>query len=299
MANATGMTSGHIISIGGTATTGEEVRSVTNVSGGTLTLNAPLYQISRVFVSVGTVFWWSSYTSINHNFSLLNAGLGGGGWTASQPPTYSYEDYTGVPATYGARVYGYACFSEVTITSEATALVMWEGKMTALASQIAGSTPTTSLTTVAPQAAWRSTVNLAGSGTLDISEWKLTLQRKIAPKFDNNGQQDPFAIARGYFTAGLGLNQDPAQDELFFIDYLSNTQPTCQLVATNGLAGTLAASITINAQQLGFDTGEINDGKDVFAFDLNAKLIANTTNIGPSGGFSPVSITLANQVINY
>ena len=33
VASATGMTWGHIISIGGTATTGEEVRSVTNVSG--------------------------------------------------------------------------------------------------------------------------------------------------------------------------------------------------------------------------------------------------------------------------
>ena len=299
VASATGMTSGHIISIGGTATTGEEVRSVTNVSGGTLTLNAPLYQSHGSLSAAGTVFWYTSYTAIQHNFSLLNAGLGGGGWTASQPPTYTYEDFTGVPATYGARNYGYACYSEVSITSEATALVNWEGKMTALASQIATSTPTTSLTTVAPQAAWRSTVSLAGSGTLNISEWKATFQRKIAPKFDNNGQQDPFAIARGYFTAMLGLNQDPAQDELFFIDYLSNAQPTCQLVATNGLAGTLAASITINAQQLGFDTGEINDGKDVFGYDLNAKLIANTVNIGPSGGFSPVSVSLVNQVISY
>ena len=165
--NATGMTSGHIISVGGTGSTAEEVRSVTNVTGtspGTLTLNAALYQSHGSLSAAGTVFWYSSYTAIQHNFSLLNAGLGGGGWTASQPPTYTYEDFTGVPATYGARNYGYACFSEVSITSEATALVIWEGKMTALASQIATSTPTTSLTTVAPQAAWRSTVNLAGGG---------------------------------------------------------------------------------------------------------------------------------------
>jgi hypothetical protein len=301
VSNATGFSSGKLVSIGGTGTTAEEVRQITNVTGtspGTLTLNSALYQAHGTG-GPGTVFFWSSYTSINHSFSLLNSGLGAGGWTASQPPTYTYEDFSGVPLTYGARNYAYSCFSEVTITSEATALLMWEGKMTALASQIATVTPTTSLTTVAPQAAWRSTVNFAGGGSLNISEWKATLQRKIAPKFTNSGQQDPFAIARGYFTAMLGFNADPASDESEFLYYLNNTQPTCQLVATNGLAGTAAASITINAQQVGFDTGELNDAKDVFGFDLSSKLVANTTNIGPSGGFSPVSITLANQVINY
>ena len=137
------------------------------------------------------MFWYTSYTAIQHNFSLLNAGLGGGGWTASQPPTYTYEDYTGVPATYGARNYGYACFSEVSITSEATALVNWEGKMTALASQIATSTPTTSLTTVAPQAAWRSTVSLAGAGTLNISEWKRHSSAKSPRSSTTTGSKIP------------------------------------------------------------------------------------------------------------
>ena len=61
-----------------------------------------------------------------------------------------------MPASSGARSYAYSCFSEVTITSEATGLLMWDGKMTALASAIAAVTPTTSLTAVAPQAAWNS-----------------------------------------------------------------------------------------------------------------------------------------------
>ena len=300
--SATSITTNEIISIGGTASTACEIRKVTNVTGtspGTLTLNAALYQAHTAAAASGTVVAWSSYSSINHNFSLLNAGLGGGGWTASQPPTYTYEDYTGVTPTSGARNYAYSCFSEVTITSEATALLMWEGKLTAIASQPAVSTPTTALTTVIPQAAWRATVSFAGAGTLNIAEWKLSLMRKLAPKFTNSNQQDPFAIARGYFTAGLSFNVDPASDESEWQYYLQNTQPVCQLVATNGLVGTLGATLTVNANQTGFDTGEIVDSKEVFGYDLTAKLIANTTNTGPSGGFSPVSVTLANQVINY
>jgi hypothetical protein len=300
--SATSISAGELISIGGTTTTACEIRKVTNVTGtspGTLTLSSALYQAHSSSATSGTVVAWSGYNSINHAFSLLNNGLGAGGWTASQPPTYTYYDFSGVPATSGAREYAYGCFSEVSITSEATALVNWEGKMTALASQIAGSTPSVTLSTVAPQAAWRSTVNLAGSGTLNIGEWKLSLMRKIGPLFTNSNQQDPFAIVRGYFTAGLSFKAVPVQDELEFLYYLNNTQPTVQLVATNGLSGSSSASLTVNAQVAGFDTGEINDSKEAFGYDFNAKLVANTTNTGPSGGFSPVSITLANQVTAY
>ena len=294
--SATGFTVGRIISVGALGTTAEEVRQVTNVSGGTLTLNAALYQ---GHASGSTVIAYTAVTNITHNFTLLNQGTGGGGWTASQPPTYTYEDFTGVPLTTGARNYAYSCYSEVAITGEATGLVMWDGKITAIASTIAATTPTTSLTSVIPQASWLSTVALAGAGTLNNAEWKLTLSRKLSPKFTNSGQQDPFAIARGGFGAALSFNFDPASDETEFFYYLNNTQPQAQITASNGLAGSNAASLVIKAQVAAFDTGELNDSKDVFGFDTTVKAVANTTNTGPSGGFSPVLISLTNGVINY
>lgn len=298
VASSTGILANAIISVGGTGTTAEEVRKVTNVSGagGTLTLNAALYQ---AHATGGTVFAYSSYAGIQHNFSLLNSGTGAGGWTSCQPATYTYIDFTGVPALTGARNYAYSCFSEVTVTSEATALINWDGKFTSLASQISASTPTTALTTVIPQAAWRSTVQIAGGATLNAAEWKLTLTRKVAPMFTNSGQADPFAIVRGYFTAALNFTFDPASDETEYLYYRNNTQPAVQLVATNGLAGTAAASLTVNAQAAGFDNSAIDDSKDVFGYTNTAKLVANTTNTGPSGGFSPCSVSLVNQVINY
>ena len=286
--SATGITTSTIVSIGGTATTACEVRQVSSVTGttpGTIVLNADLYQAHSSSTGAGTVIAWSGYNSINHNFALLNNGLGAGGWTASQPPTYTYYDFSGVPATYGTRQYAYSCFSEVSITSEATALLMWEGKMTALASTVSASSPPVSLSTVIPQAAWRSTVTLNGGSTLNVSEWKATFSRKLAPKFTNSNQQDPFAIARGYLSAALSFNFDPASDEEEFFYYLSNTQPTCVLSATNGLSGSASASLTITANQVGFDTAELNDSKEVFGFDETAKLIDNTTNVGPVGRF--------------
>ncbi|MGC1579987.1 MAG: hypothetical protein WA766_00800 [Candidatus Acidiferrales bacterium] len=300
---ATGISNNTVISIGGTASTACEVRKVTNVTGttpGTLTLNAALYQAHSSAAASGTVVaWGGGYNSINHNFSLQNIGLGAGGYTQSQPPTYTYYDYTGVPATSGARQYAFACYSEVTISSDATKLIEWDGKITALASQIANSTPTVALSTVIPQAAWRSTVNISGAGTLNTGMWKLSLMRKLAPKFTNSGQQDPFTIARGYFTAGLSFDFDPASDELEYLQMRNNTQPTVVLTATNGLTGSASASLTVTANQAAMVTSVIEDSKDVFGFNNTAKLVANTTNVGPSGGFSPCLITLANAVINY
>jgi len=299
VASAGGYSTNTVISIGGTGTTAEEVRKVTSVTGtspGTLTLNANLYQAHN---NGSTVIAWTAIQTYGHNFALLNAGLGAGGWTASQPPTYTYVDYTGVPATSGARNYAYSCFSEVTITGEATALVMWDGKITSLASAITASTPTTTLTTVAPQAAWNTTVTLAGAGTYNTDEYKVTLTRKIGPYFTDSGQRDPFAIVRGAFGAALSLNFGPASDEAEFNYYLANSQPTLSIVSSNGLAGTAAASLTITAQVAAFDTAELDDSKDAFGFDSTVKCVANTTNAGPSGGYSPLTLTLTNGVLNY
>jgi len=299
VANAGGISTNTIISIDTLGSTLEEVRKVLSVTGsapGTLTLNSALYQ---GHASAGTVIAYTVVNSFVHNWSLLNAGLGAGGWTASQPPTYTYTDFTGVPAVTGARNYAYTCFSEVTISGEATGLVMWDAKATALASQIAPSTPVTQLSTVQPQASWRSTVAIAGSGTGNTADWKLTLTRKISPKFDNNGQADPFAIPRGAFGAAMSWTFDPASDEAEYLYYRNNTQPTAQIVAANGLSGAAAGTLTITGQVNAMDTSELDDSKDVFGYANTAKLVANTTNAGPSGGFSPVQVQIVNQVTNY
>jgi hypothetical protein len=286
-----------VVSIGAVGSTAEEVRKVTSSAGGTLTLNAALYQ---GHATGGTVISYSGYTAIQHNFALLNPGsLGAGGWTSSQPPTYTYEDYTGVSASTGARVYSYSCFSEVTISGEAQALVEWDGKITALASQIAATTPTTSLSGVAPQPSWVSTVAINGAGTQNNASWKLTLTRKLEPKFTNQGTQDPYAIPRSYLEAMIAFDWDPASDEQEFLYYLNNVQPSCQIVASNNLSGTANVTLTVNAQQIGFTDGALEDGKEVFGYSESAKCIANTTNTGPSGGFSPVSVSVTNQVISY
>ena len=297
LTSATGFSSSTVFALGTLGTQAEAVRQATNLAGSVISWSVPLYQ---AYPSGAPVTGYTTVTTVTHNFSLLNGtGAGMGGYAAAQPPTYSLLDYTGPPATTGARIYSFGVPSEVSLTGTSTALVEWEAKYIALASVIAGTAPTSSPSTVVPQASWRSTVSLAGAQVYNDVEWKLTLTRKAEPVFTNSNQQDPFSIPRGALTAMVGLNFNPAQDESEFLYYLNNTQPTLSIVASNGLAGTSAASLTVTAQVAAFDTGAIKADREVFGFDETAKLVANTTNTGPSGAYSPVQIALTNSVIAY
>lgn len=299
-AGTAGLSVGQVISIGGTGTTAEEVRKITAISGGTVTLNAGLYQ-AHAAGAAGTIFAYSSQTNIGHVFALLNplSGYNGaGGQLSCQPPTYTWYDYSGVPAGSGARQYSFGRISELNITGEADKLVEWDAKFMAWASVIAAS-QTVQTTTVAPQPSWNTTVALAGSGTYNDISYKLTLARAGKPIWTNSGQQDPFAIPLGYADASIAWKFGPASDELEFLDYVNNTQPTCVITATNGLAGTASASLIITAQQIGFTEAKLDAADETFGFTETTKCIANTTNIGPSGGYGPLTITLQNGQVNY
>jgi hypothetical protein len=294
--SAANLSTGATFAVGTLSTTGEEVRTVATLSGTTVTPNAPLYQNHA---SGQPVTPYSSVVTYVHNFALLNNGAGMGGFLNAQPPTYTITDAATPVATTGARNYAYTCLSELSLQGSANELVMWEAKATALASGTAASTPVNTLTTVAPEAAWRSTVTIGGTQEYNGMEWKLAIHRKVEPKFTDSGQQDPFAIGRGVLGAVVSFQFDPAVDETEFLLFQNNTQPTLSIVAGNGLAGSSFSSVAITAQVAVFDTGEIVDSRELFGYDLSATLLANSTNVGPSGAVGPCVITLTNAIPNY
>ena len=297
LTSATGFSGTSIFAVGGTGTTSEEVRQGISLVGSVLYFTPPLYQAHLTAAAVTP--YSATGITYNHNFALLNAGAGMGGFANAQPPTYTIVDANTPPASTGARQYAYAVPTELTLSGMSTGLVEWEAKYTAIASAIAGVTPTNTLSSVAPQPAWNTTVSIGGTSEFNNIEYKVTLMRKAEPIFGNNAQQAPFAIPRGWFNAELAMNFDPAVDETEFLFFLNNTQPTLSIVSSNGLAGTSAASITFTAQVAAFITGQLTDAKESFGYDLTGKLVANSTNVGPSAGLGPIIITLKNAVVAY
>jgi hypothetical protein len=295
--SGTNLPNNAVFAVGALGTTAEEVRTV--ISGGgttTITLSAPMYQAHAAGVAVTP---YTAVTTYVHNFSLLNSGAGMGGFLQAQPPSYTYTDYTGVTATSGARNYAATCLADLSFTGTATSLLLWAGKGMGFASQVAGSTPVATISAIKPQASWQSTLSIAGTQVNTVEEWKVNMTRKLDPKFTNSGQQTPFAIPRGELGVTVDLMHSPAVDESQFLYYLNNTQPTLAITAGNGLSGASLCQLVLSMQVAAHDTGQLEDSKTTFGYNMTVAAVANSTNAGPSGGVSPLQVALTNAIVSY
>jgi len=247
----------------------------------------------------------------NNIFSLLNStnnpatappGFG-------QPITHTYTDRTLVPATGLARQYAYSCFSELTFTGNAEKLTEWNGAFSAFAGQIAASAPSPSISTATVWPDFNTLFGLngvvSGAPIYDISEWSISMSRKVEPYFTNSGSFNPYVIARGPLVVTGKLTFAPAVDETALLYLLNNTQPQIQIQAFNGLTGANKAGLQFDIVLGAFDTSKINASRSLFGYDVtfeavSTNLTANSvTTIGWSAGYSPIKVTLVNTTPIY
>jgi hypothetical protein len=233
----------------------------------------------------------------SHAFSTLNTG-------ASQPGSLTITDYQGTPATYLARAYAGCCLSELTIKGSAeSSLIMIEGKGTGWPSAIAAATPTSSPSTEVAMASWRYALGIAGvaSGGTQVKttgEFEVTIKRDLQPIFTGQNTSTPYFIQRGKVGVSGKLKFTAAADETPLTYLLSNTKPQLQLTWNNALSSSAAGyrAMTIDCQSAAWKTTKIDRGQAAVGYEVEWDAIANTTNAGASGGYSPVKITLNNAV---
>lgn len=270
-----------------------EVRVITNVTGAgpyTLTLNTALLRQHASGQTVRPVT-----TPYQTTFALLNSGNG-------QPNSMTLVDWQGPTASVAARAYPGACLSELTLKGSAeSSLVMFDAKGLAWPSAAASAEPTSSPSTALPQAAWRTTAGLAGpasGGTqvLTVGDWAVTIRRELQPIWTAQNSQNPYFIQRGKLTCSGTLNFTAVNNETPLTYLISNTQPQLQLVVSNGLSGANLLSLQVDAQAAAWNTSKINRSKAAVGYDTTWDGIANTTNAGYSGGYSPIMLTINNAI---
>lgn len=297
LTSVTGYVAGVSVQVG-TGTTAEIRKQVGAPSGNVITLDTPLYYTHTSGAAVVTVV--APYT---HVFYLLNNGVGAGGSSAAQPPTYTLTDFTDMTPTVGARTYSSFVMSDITFTGNAEQLLTWSGKGSSWLSQIASTRPTAQVSTVATQAAWRSQVGiggvLPGAAINDVQEWQVTISRATSVEWTDQNSQNPFSIVRGPMTVTGSMNFMPAIDETPLTRMLSNTQPQIQIQADNGLSGANQNQVQFDSLLGAFITAKPNAGGVPFGFDTTWESVANTTNVGQSAGFGPMSVSLINNVYTY
>ena len=288
VASGTGLAIGQKVQIGTGATS--EVVVLSNVTGTALTFTTtPLLFAHASAQPAVTVT--GPYTNA---FSLLNSGGG-------QPISHTLTHFLGPTATSGARQYPGACLSELGLKWNAESeLFTWSGKATAYPSVALGSAPTANPTTIQPVPSWQMMTGIGGpatGGTLmrTVTEGELTIKRELMPYFTATGVQSPYIIQRGGLSVE-GKLTFVAADESPLLYLLNNTQPQLQLIIGNGLSGTNLIQVQIDIQKAAVLTSEPDDGKAAVEYQTTFKGVFNTTNAGGSGSYSPVKVTVTNNV---
>ena len=242
---------------------------------------------------LGDVTDTGSSAPFTHKIALLNSGTG-------QPTTHTLEHYDGVPASFGARVYAGMCLSQLQFKfNAASGLFAWTAKANAWASQVAAATPTAAPSTLKPVAGWVAKMGLGGtvmgSPVPTVAEGTITINREIENEFTATGIQDPYVIFRGGASATFDLTFIAA-DESSYLHMVNNDQPQLQLLLSNGLSGAALGSVQFDAQQAAFTKATRDYGSKAIKFSTSGKFVFNTTNVGTSGGQSPLAVTLQNAI---
>lgn len=266
--------------------------------------------------SGGSIFTIGSSpnNTFTHTFALLNQTLGYNGYPGAQPPTHTLTDNTNLVTTstaqtygpanaFGARQYPMACVSALDFTGNAEQLIDIKVTGNSWPSVVPATVPTNVVSNFIPVAAWRSSVYLGGTATtnqvFNVGEWTMNLKRELHVYFTAQNAQTPFIIARGPFSAAGSMNFSVASDDSDLYLMIENVQPQLQITMTNGLSGTSFASITFNSQVAAFIKDKVTRNATLIGYDASFDCVANSTNIGGSGGLAPVSVTLVNATATY
>lgn len=271
--------------------TASEVRLTTNVSGGgpfTVSFTTGLTYAHNSSVVVKPIT--GPYSTL---FSTLNTGNG-------QPSTLTFTDYQGPTASTGTRAYAGCCLSELNIKGNAeSSTIQYEAKGLGWPSASAAAfsaSPSSEL----PQPTWEMITGINGpasGGTLvsTIGDFSLSLKRELEMVYTGQNSQNPYVIFRGKLTASGSHNLPAVNDESSLTYLNSNTQPQLQYIISNGLSSTNLRKLQIDLQAGAYNTSQIDRSRPAVGYSVTWDGIANTTNVGGSGGFSPVAVTLTNN----
>lgn len=225
-----------------------------------------------------------------HVASLLNSGTG-------QPTSLTLIDWQGPTATTFSRTYSGCCLSELTIKGNPeSTLLEWSAKGTGWQSaDFPTAPPAFSPSTDAPMAAWRTSLSVAGLPNLTAREWEVTILRALKPEWTSQNAQTPYIIQRGPINVTGSVHWSVPSDETALDYLLNNTQPALQFLTDNGGATTAQRRLTLDLSQAAFDTVKINRSEEAVGYDSTFVAVANTTDDGASGGYSPIKATVINN----
>lgn len=214
-----------------------------------------------------------------HAFDLLNSG-------DTQPPSWTIYDNYGV----ACRAYPGGQCSEVMFSWDESTLLKWTAKWQSKAESVV-SAPTPSFTTLLPMAGWQVTLTIGGVQAF-ASSGEFNLKRPVKPVHVGDGSQDPKYLWAGKLAVD-GKMKLLMEADTYYTAFLTNAQFIISLTFTRG-AGAALEEVTFVISKASWRTSIIDRSEEWVQLDCVWQGLLNSTDAGPSGGYSPGKITVKN-----
>ena len=238
------------------------------------------YLLQSLLPDIATTGAGDPYTT---TFAALNSGSG-------QPGTYTFTSYDGAQAL----AYPGAKISDLSLKYTADGLVEYTAKGMSLA-PVAASSPTSTYSAVTAFAGWQAAVAIGGSArtTNVLLDAQIDLKRTVTVVDGISGTATPLFIWSGELdvTGKLTFVYDDNTD---YNNMINNTQPSLSIDLTQGTTLAGATEIKLFMTKCAFTDAAPDPGADYMKMAVTFTARANTTDVGASGGFSPIKATLKN-----
>lgn len=238
------------------------------------------FPLAGIFGDVVTTGASAPYT---HVFSVLNTGTG-------QPKSYTLNDNY----VAGNRQYAGAKFSELGFKFSADGLLTYSAKTTTFGS-VSAAAPTTSFTAVPPMVGWSGVVQIAGVTNAGVLDGEITIKRSVTVINPVDGTQAPSALWSGPVQVD-GKATLIMEDDTALTQYLTTVKPAIDFNFTAG-SGASAVQLKLHMTKCSISAADITRGKDYIEVPITWTALANTTDIGASGGYSPIKVTVQNAIL--
>lgn len=222
----------------------------------------------------------------SHVIAVKNSGDG-------QPGALSFTDFYGMSGGSPARRFPGCQISEVGLKFTADGMLSWSGKTAGFASATA-SKPTSSWTTIPPLPSWVGVLQIGGSQKTFIEQGEVNIKRGAIPIHTVDGTQAPYAIWVGP-TVVDGKLTCVHEDDTELNRYLAATTTALSFDWSTGASSALV-QIKAVMSKVQYKVASIKRGKSYIETEIDYKAIANTTDVGASGGFSSIKWTIQNAI---
>lgn len=228
---------------------------------------------------MGDIVETGSGAPYTHTFNLLNSG-------EAQPKTQTLTDFYAA----GTREYASAMYSELDFKFTPDALLTYSAKTMSYGSATA-TTPTPSFSAVEVLPAWTGVAKIGGSVYAEMEDAEIDIKRQVVAIKTINNSQVPYAIFSGVMSVE-GKATLVMEDDTYLTDYLSATKTSLDFVFTQSTGN----SIEFNMNKANFSAAAIQRTKEYVQIPVSFKAYGNSTNVGSSGGYGPLTVTLINSI---